>query len=151
MASKSARSTRIRKRWIVFGILSKKTNTYLFMSRFWPSQVAPDICHNHLIGTSAEVPVIVYQAWQSQQIDTMLNHIGPVHHITCIWNQIYQYIMVVLRAHKKMRFYEDSLNNSHTICGATYTSLFLVLNFPRHQNGSVVKGRIKIKTALWGT
>ena len=43
-------------------ILSKKTNTYLFMSSFWPSQVTPDICHNHLIGTSAEVPVIVYQA-----------------------------------------------------------------------------------------
>ena len=37
------------------------------MSSFWPSQVAPDICHNHLIGTSAEVPVIVYQAckWSS--------------------------------------------------------------------------------------
>ena len=32
------------------------------MSSFLPSQVAPDICHNHLIGTSAEVPVIVYQA-----------------------------------------------------------------------------------------
>ena len=43
-------------------ILSKKTNTCLFMSSFLPSQVAPDICHNHLIGTSAEVPVIVYQA-----------------------------------------------------------------------------------------
>ena len=35
------------------------------MSSFWPSQVAPDICHNHLISTSAEVPVIVYQACDS--------------------------------------------------------------------------------------
>ena len=32
------------------------------MSNFWPSQVAPDICYNHLIGTSAKVLVIVYQA-----------------------------------------------------------------------------------------
>ena len=49
-------------------ILSKKTNTHLFMSSFWPSQVAPDIGHNHLISTSAEVPVIVYQACLSKSM-----------------------------------------------------------------------------------
>ena len=48
-------------------ILSKKTNIYLFISSFRPSQVAPDICHNNLIGTAAEVPVIVYQACFSRR------------------------------------------------------------------------------------
>ena len=36
------------------------------LSSFRPSKVALDICHNHLMGTSAEVPVIVYQAWDTE-------------------------------------------------------------------------------------
>ena len=52
------------------------------MSSFLPSQVAPDICHNHLIDTSAEVPVIVYQACITDSVDRKYIKFNGLHFVS---------------------------------------------------------------------